>query len=174
MECGEYLRQFLLLAYQTTMKGRSLLVFRLHQFIAGAGDVFTTLEPLGERYLTMVGQQFRPGDRDKPLFPVVFCRACGQEYLPVWITIKNRQPKRIESRELNERTAEEESVIDGYFMPDPQQCLIQTILSVIPTNGSKRLAMARSVFVRTSVVIGRWDAPSERQASMRNMDLQVG
>jgi hypothetical protein len=119
LECEEFLRRFLLLAYQTTdEEGRSLLVFRLHQFIAGAGDVFTTLEPPGERYLTLVGQQFRPGDRDKPLFSVVFCRSCGQEYLPVWITIEDRQPKRIAPRELNERTAEEESVVDGYFMPD--------------------------------------------------------
>ncbi len=41
--------------------------------------------------------------------------------MPVWITIQDRQPKRIAPRELNERTAEEESVVDGYFMPDPQQ-----------------------------------------------------
>jgi superfamily II DNA/RNA helicase len=122
LECQDYLRQFLLLAYQTRdNEGRSLLAFRLHQFIAGAGDILTTLEKPGERYLTMVGQQFRPGDRDKPLFPVVFCRACGQEYLPVWITIDNRQPTRIAPRELGERTAAEEGVIDGYFMPDPQQ-----------------------------------------------------
>ena len=122
LECRDYLRQFLLLAYQTRDdEGRSLLVFRLHQFIAGAGDVFTTLEQPGERYLTLIGQQFRPGDRDKPLFPVVFCRTCGQEYLPVWITIDNREPTRIAPRELYERTAEEEGVIDGYYMPDPQQ-----------------------------------------------------
>jgi superfamily II DNA/RNA helicase len=121
-QCEEFLRQFLLLAYQTTdEEGRSLLVFRLHQFFTGAGDVFTTLEPPGQRYLTLVGQQFRPGDRDKPLFPVVFCRSCGQEYMPVWSTIEDRQPKRIAPRELNERTAAEEGLIDGYFMPDPQQ-----------------------------------------------------
>ena len=85
-ECRDYLRRFLLLAYQTPDEdGRSLFAFRLHQFVAGAGDVFTTLEKAGDRYLTLNGQQYRPGERSKPLFPAVFCRACGQEYLPVWV-----------------------------------------------------------------------------------------
>jgi superfamily II DNA/RNA helicase/very-short-patch-repair endonuclease len=118
-ECRDYLRRFLLLAYQTPdAEGRPFFAFRLHQFVAGAGDLFTTLERPGERFLTLNGQQFRPGERDKPLFPVAFCRTCGQEYLPVWITLSGRQPVRIDSRELNEKTSEADDVINGYFMPD--------------------------------------------------------
>jgi superfamily II DNA/RNA helicase/very-short-patch-repair endonuclease len=122
-ECIDYLRRFLLLAYRTPdPEGRPLFAFRLHQFVAGAGDVFTTLERPGDRYLTLNGQQFRPGGpegrRDK-LFPMVFCRACGQEYLPVWATIGGQTPVKIDSRELNEKTTEEDGIVHGYFMPDP-------------------------------------------------------
>ncbi len=119
-ECLDYLRRFLLLAYRALdAERRPLFAFRLHQFVAGAGDVFTTLEQPGERYLTLNGQQFRPGERDKPLFPLVFCRGCGQEYLPVWATIADRHVVLIESRELNEKTAEDDGTVHGYFMPDP-------------------------------------------------------
>jgi hypothetical protein len=119
-ECLDYLRKFLLLAYQThDTEGRPLFAFRLHQFIAGAGDVFTTLEPQGVRYITLNGQQFSPGGREKPLFAMAFCRSCGQEYLPVWIKTANRQPAQIDPRELNEKTAEDDGTIHGYFMPDP-------------------------------------------------------
>jgi hypothetical protein len=84
--CETYLAQFLLLAYHTrsSSTGRSLLAFRLHQFIAGAGDIYGTLEPPGVRYLTVNGQQFKPGERGKTLFTLCFCRECGQEYHPVW------------------------------------------------------------------------------------------
>ena len=61
-----------------------LFAFRLHQFVAGAGDVFATLQPADERYITLNGQQFQPGERGKPLFNVVFCRNCGQAYFPIW------------------------------------------------------------------------------------------
>lgn len=60
-ECLAYPRRFLLLAYRTPdADGRPLFAFRLHQFVAGAGDVFTTLEPPGERYLTLDGQRYQP------------------------------------------------------------------------------------------------------------------
>ncbi len=118
-ECLGYLRRFLLLAYRTPdTEGRPLFAFRLHQFVAAAGDVFTTLESPGQRYLTLNGQHFRPGGRDKPLYRAVFCRSCGQEYLPVWATGPDRQPIRIDPRELNDRTSNAEGISFGYFMPD--------------------------------------------------------
>jgi superfamily II DNA/RNA helicase len=120
--CEQFLVQFLLLAYRTrsTSTGRSLLAFRLHQFIAGAGDLYGTLEPPHERYLTLNGQQFKPGERDKTLFNMSFCRECGQEYYPVWATMAARQPVSFEPRELTERSHEDDEVTFGYFMPDTQ------------------------------------------------------
>jgi hypothetical protein len=63
-QCRDALTAFLLRAY--TLKdgeGHPLFVFRLHQFISGAGNLYTTLEPAGKRYLTVNGQQFKPGAR---------------------------------------------------------------------------------------------------------------
>lgn len=62
---------------------RSFFAFKLHQFISGAGHAFATLEPPGVRKVTVEGQQFLPGDPEKRLYPVHFCRECGHEYHPV-------------------------------------------------------------------------------------------
>ena len=119
--CLDHLRKLLLLAYQTLgADGRPLFAFRLHQFVAGAGDVFATLLPPGERYITLNGQQFQPGERGKPLFNLVFCRNCGQEYHPVWASVSNRRITRIASRELSDRSADDDDgSLHGYFAPDP-------------------------------------------------------
>jgi len=57
--------------------------FRLHQFISRGETVFSTLDGEGERHLTLVPQHFKPGDRGRVLFPLAFCRECGQEYYTV-------------------------------------------------------------------------------------------
>jgi superfamily II DNA/RNA helicase len=62
---------------------RGFFAFKLHQFISGAGHAFATLEPPGKRSITVEGQQYLPGDPDKRLYPVHFCRECGHEYHPV-------------------------------------------------------------------------------------------
>jgi hypothetical protein len=60
-----------------------LFPFRLHQFITRGDTVWCSFEAEDSRYLTLRGQQFQPGDRKKALFPLVFCRHCGQEYYSV-------------------------------------------------------------------------------------------
>jgi superfamily II DNA/RNA helicase len=66
-----------------TASPRSFFAFKLHQFISGAGNAFATLEKQGKRAVVVDGQQFLPGDPEKRLYPVHFCRKCGQEYHPV-------------------------------------------------------------------------------------------
>ena len=61
----------------------SFFAFKLHQFISGAGHAWATLDPPGERTVTVDGQQFLPGHPDKRLYAVHFCRECGHEYHPV-------------------------------------------------------------------------------------------
>ena len=118
-ECREYLSQFLLVAYQSCDDGgRSFFAFRLHQFISGAWNAYSTLEAPGERYLTLEGQQFKPGDRDRPLFTLCFCRECGQEYFPVWARLVAKRPDAFEPRDLSERSNEDEDLSFGYLMPD--------------------------------------------------------
>ncbi|MEY3276742.1 MAG: hypothetical protein RL153_2010, partial [Verrucomicrobiota bacterium] len=62
---------------------RSFFAFKLHQFISGAGHAYATLEAAGTRSVTVEGQQYLPGQPDKRLYPVHFCRECGHEYHPV-------------------------------------------------------------------------------------------
>ena len=117
--CREHVAQFLLAAYQSRDdSGRSFFAFRLHQFISGAWNAYSTLEAPGERYLTLEGQQFKPGDRHRPLFTLCFCRQCGQEYFPVWAKLVAKQPDAFEPRDLSERSNEDEEVSFGYLMPD--------------------------------------------------------
>ena len=118
--CREYLAGFLLAAFKTRNdNGRNFFAFRLHQFISGAWNAYATLEAPDERYLTLDGQQFKPGDRDRLLFTLCFCRECGQEYFPVWAAlIAKRQPDSFAPRDLTERSNEDEEVQFGYLMPD--------------------------------------------------------
>lgn len=125
--CLQRLEKFLLLAYRTKREpydDRSrLFAFRLHQFISGAGDLFATLEPAGNRFLDVKGQQFQPGNIDKRLFNAVFCRECGQEYFPVWASGPRGSLDTFEPREIGDRNREDldgdEGAKFGFLMPDP-------------------------------------------------------
>ncbi|MFJ6408523.1 protein kinase [Streptomyces hydrogenans] len=68
------------------MTERPLFAFRLHQFLSKGDTVYTTLEDPLSRPLTRTYQLEQPGSGGKPLFPLAFCRECGQEYLTVWRT----------------------------------------------------------------------------------------
>ncbi|SBT94863.1 ATP-dependent helicase YprA, contains C-terminal metal-binding DUF1998 domain [Streptomyces sp. DI166] len=65
---------------------RPLFAFRLHQFLSKGDTVYTTLQDPLTRPLTRTYQLEQPGSDGKPLFPLAFCRECGQEYLTVWRT----------------------------------------------------------------------------------------
>ncbi len=94
--------------------GEPLFAFRLHQFLAAGGTVYATLEPPSERRLSLEGQYYAgDGDTQKLLYPLVFCRECGQEYYMVDLRDELAQ-------QLTPRTPifyaedEEASVVPGY------------------------------------------------------------
>ncbi|MET9656216.1 protein kinase [Streptomyces sp. NPDC006510] len=66
-----------------------LFAFRLHQFLSKGDTVYTTLEDPLTRPLTRTYQLEQPDSDGKPLFPLAFCRECGQEYLTVWRSEEN-------------------------------------------------------------------------------------
>ncbi|MGW2179603.1 protein kinase domain-containing protein [Streptomyces sp. NPDC001732] len=68
---------------------RPLFAFRLHQFLSKGDTVYTTLEDPLTRPLTRTYQLEQPDSDGKPLFPLAFCRECGQEYLTVWRSEEN-------------------------------------------------------------------------------------
>lgn len=118
-DCRKYLADFLLAANRSQDdSGNSFFAFRLHQFISGAWNAYSTLEAPEERFLTLDGQFFKPGDRNRPLFNLCFCRECGQEYFPIWTRLVGKQPDDFRPRDLSERSNEDDEVRYGYLMPD--------------------------------------------------------
>ena len=88
--CESVIRKGLLAGYECETDpttGLPPFAFRLHQFISRGDTVYSSLETEDTRYITLFGQQFVPGNREKILLPLVFCRECGQEYYSVNSTI---------------------------------------------------------------------------------------
>lgn len=83
--CQEVIKQCLMVGHSVDQPDAPppVFAFRLHQFISGGDTVYATLESEDERHITVEGQQFKPGDRERILLPLVFCRECGQEYYAV-------------------------------------------------------------------------------------------
>ena len=107
----------LLLGTQVHMPdGGRAFAFKLHQFISQGGAVYATLEAPETRLLTLEGQYYTPGGGDKLLFPLRFCRVCGQEYYQVFRQEQDNcvLPMADESADLYE-----ESPGKGYLLLDP-------------------------------------------------------
>lgn len=66
-----------------TDAGEPLFAFRLHQWLASGRSIFATLQQSHERLLTTEGQYKAPGSQQRLLYPLAFCRECGQEYYQV-------------------------------------------------------------------------------------------
>jgi hypothetical protein len=73
----ELLRAFLLGGSQLRRSESSrfpIFAFRLHQFLTRGDTVWATIESLAERHLEFSKLLAKPGEPDKTLFPLVFCR----------------------------------------------------------------------------------------------------
>lgn len=101
-----------------TPSGRNPFAFKLHQFISGPGKVYTTLEAPGKRNITLDGQTYDSRDPLKriPLFETYFCRDCGQEYIPVWVTKSDGKVTQVSPRQMDDVTADEDADY-GYLCP---------------------------------------------------------
>jgi len=62
---------------------RPLFAFRLHQFLSKGDNVYVSLEQATTRHITDRYQVAVPNQPGKSLYPLAFCRECGQEYLAV-------------------------------------------------------------------------------------------
>jgi ATP-dependent helicase YprA (DUF1998 family) len=84
-QCEAKLRELLEAGNEMkTESGDPLFAFRLHQFLAAGGTVYATLEPPDKRQFSMEGRYYAgSGEEEKLLYPLVFCRECGQEYYMV-------------------------------------------------------------------------------------------
>lgn len=86
--CSDLLRQYLLRGSELRRSSSSrfpIFAFRLHQFLTRGDTVWSTMEPEAVRHLQLEKMGSKPGEPDKPLFPLVFCRQCGTAYYRVSI-----------------------------------------------------------------------------------------
>ena len=90
---------------------KPILPFKLNQFISQTGSVYITLDPKEKRVITLDGSSYINGESNtkKPLYPIVFSRTSGTEFVCVK---KNYAAEVLEPREFNHRIAEEEE--DNY------------------------------------------------------------
>ena len=94
--------------------GFNVFAFRLHQFITRGDTAWASLEREDIRTITLRGQQFVPGDRNKVLLPLVFCRCCGQEYYRIQMPKDFEDGAEVEPRE-NFKSSVHESLEAGYL-----------------------------------------------------------
>jgi len=110
--CAEAIQETLLASYQCENPdtGFPAFAFRLHQFISRGDTVYATLNDETSRHLTPYRQKTAP-DGQSLLFPLVFCRECGQEYYCVRVRHPDAPGMRaFEPRDLNDRLKDEGSV----------------------------------------------------------------
>ncbi len=122
--CATRLREMLLLGSRVrSPEGDPALAFKVHQFISQGGSVYTTLEDPARRYITMQGQVYAPGEEGALLFPLLFCRLCGQEYYAVeWHRRDNYLLPALgePAAEEEEEVGEEDDILSGYLLLDPE------------------------------------------------------
>jgi hypothetical protein len=87
-----------------------MFAFRLHQFLASGGSVHATIEAPDRRALSMRGQV----DQQRLLFPLAFCRECGQEYYMAGL-LQDPEGQRLVPRSPLLNATEDEEGAAGYF-----------------------------------------------------------
>ncbi len=127
--CSETLKQMFFWSSRID-KG---LPFRLHQFISQGGSVYATLEAQDKRELTLEGQYKTTGDR--LLFPLVFCRECGQDYYAVrYNTDKDEITPLLPTAIDNDS---DEDIEEGYLTLDEPDLWSHDDLDSLPDNWFK-------------------------------------
>ena len=99
---------------QRIQKGGSrytLLPFKLHQFIAQTGSVYTTLDQGEERFITLEPGLYKHDDSHKPIFANVFSRATGHPFICVSLADGHLVP-----REFRAAGDDDEDATDGYLI----------------------------------------------------------
>ncbi len=96
---------------------RAFLSFKLHRFLAGSGEVYTTLRP-APRKVWLEGQIKAPADPEARLYPTRFCRSCGQEFHVVTLVQANGKQAFL-ARDIDDTplAAEESNEQAGYLTP---------------------------------------------------------
>jgi ATP-dependent helicase YprA (DUF1998 family)/very-short-patch-repair endonuclease len=150
--CAQVIRRFLLKGSQIYRSPGSrfpVFAFRLHQFFTRGDTVWTTMEPEDRRHLELSKKISKPGEPDKPLFPLVFCRHCGAAYYRVKIA-RDEHGQLLLPRE-DRREEDEHLTTPGYLYLSSQRPWPRTLgpellerlpdfLKELTAEGTERLA----------------------------------
>ncbi|MDP1627653.1 MULTISPECIES: DEAD/DEAH box helicase [Pseudomonadota] len=94
----------------------AFLAFKLHRFISGAGEIFTTLTAQ-PRQVLFEGQLEDPDTPGNRLYPTRFCRVCGHEFHVVTKT-EDADGERFTPRSIDDTPIDDqEDDIAGYLTP---------------------------------------------------------
>ena len=141
--------------------GRSLFAFRLHQFLSKGGSIYVTPELPQTRHITPDYQLTVRSDEPKEpierrLYPLAFCRECGQDYLMVRIPSGSGGDHFVARHEMRPADA-----LDGYlFISNEHEWPVDPIaedrlpLSWRSGNASQPVVPARRHDVPRRVLVG--------------------
>jgi len=147
-KCELAIRNYLMAAASVTHpeRGFPLFAFRLHQFISRGDTVWATLDTPKNRHLELRKQVAVPGDKDRRLFPVVFCRECGCAYYRVNRVFDDNNLARYVPRERFGPTTGTESGYLYYSQNHPWPEDSAQVIDLVPddwkeigTNGTVRI-----------------------------------
>lgn len=142
----------------------AFLAFKLHRFISGSGDVYTTLRPQPRRVL-LDGQLEDPDAPGVRLYPTRFCRQCGHEHHVVTKTDQGNGivflPRNIDDTPIE---GDDDTDVAGYLTPtgdgDPDYRFDGSIESfpegwTEDRKGLLKLRSNRAKRVPKSVIVGK-------------------
>jgi ATP-dependent helicase YprA (DUF1998 family)/very-short-patch-repair endonuclease len=115
-QCAIVLRRFLIKGSKLRRDPSNrypIFAFRLHQFFTRGDTVWTTLESEADRHLEMAKKVTKPGDPDKPLYPLAFCRHCGTGYYRVKVVPDGDAQKLIPREDRREK--DDDGTGDAYL-----------------------------------------------------------
>jgi ATP-dependent helicase YprA (DUF1998 family)/very-short-patch-repair endonuclease len=131
--CKDKLQELLLAGSRLRdLQGRPLFAFKLHQFIGKGDTVYTTLETPEKRHLTTQYQRSAPNrPLGQPLFPLAFCRECGQDFLVVNLERDGESftPRTLHSDQSEQPQADGLLYIVDKPWPDPSD---PEVLNLVP------------------------------------------
>jgi len=127
--CRDHLQRLLLAGFaaKSPTTGFPLFAFRLHQFISRGDSVYATVEHPDERILSVEEQIYVPGDRGRRLYPLAFCRECGEAYY----VVDRPSARPLEKRWLTS-ISDDDQAPSGFVLPDPDAAFDPTDVAALP------------------------------------------
>lgn len=94
----------------------SVFAFRLHQFISKGDTVYASFDLPKNRFISLTAQTKAPVDHESLLVPLVFCRACGQDYYSVVRKTFSGGEVSYEPAALADQSPDEETVVESGYL----------------------------------------------------------